>query len=203
MLKKSKRREKVKWAYGCNMAIKVHGASFQKAAFKNFQQFFGMLNWRMTWGIVWIRPKSQSSKSFIRLYIWWRVKILIVYKVQDKPEQQHQFLASQNRPTPFDRRFSAARKCRSLKKNSLTSGNSFGKGQPFFPLYFSSIHNIMTTDTNTEQISTLKEQGHVPVGKGRDAEPVNLYYEIHGSGAEKVLLVMGKRSILLCYMTGY
>lgn len=50
----------------------------------------------------------------------------------------------------------------------------------------------MTTDTNAEQSSTLKEQGHVSVGKGRDAEPVNLYYEIHGSGAEKVLLVMGK-----------
>jgi hypothetical protein len=90
-----------------------------------------------------------------------------------------------------------------LKTKSLTSGNSFEKGQPFFPIYFSSIHNIMTTDANAERNSTLKEQGHVPVGKGRDAEPVNLYYEIHGSGSEKVLLVMGKRFILLSYMTGY
>ncbi|KAI8338596.1 Alpha/Beta hydrolase protein [Chlamydoabsidia padenii] len=49
----------------------------------------------------------------------------------------------------------------------------------------------MSTNLNTQENPTLKEQGHVTVGKGRDAEPINLYYEIHGSGPEKVMLVMG------------
>ncbi|KAI8068642.1 Alpha/Beta hydrolase protein [Gongronella butleri] len=44
----------------------------------------------------------------------------------------------------------------------------------------------------TEPLSaSLQEQGFVPVGKDREPVPVNLYYEIHGTGAEKVILVMG------------
>lgn len=39
---------------------------------------------------------------------------------------------------------------------------------------------------------TLQKKGHIQVGKKREAIPVNLYYEIHGSGQEKVVLVMGK-----------
>ncbi|ORZ11222.1 Alpha/Beta hydrolase protein [Absidia repens] len=49
----------------------------------------------------------------------------------------------------------------------------------------------MTENIKAEEHSTMTEQGYVPVGQGRDATPVNLYYEIHGSGIEKVLLVMG------------
>ncbi|KAI9250554.1 Alpha/Beta hydrolase protein [Phascolomyces articulosus] len=40
--------------------------------------------------------------------------------------------------------------------------------------------------------STLVEKGHVDVAKnGRESKPVNIYYEKHGYGPEKVLLVMG------------
>ncbi|ORX44946.1 alpha/beta-hydrolase [Hesseltinella vesiculosa] len=45
----------------------------------------------------------------------------------------------------------------------------------------------MTIDTN----EFLLEHGFVPVANDRELAPVNLYYEIHGSGPEKVLMVMG------------
>ncbi|CAO0793364.1 unnamed protein product [Mucor circinelloides] len=39
--------------------------------------------------------------------------------------------------------------------------------------------------------TTLREKGHVEVGHSRQSAPIKLYYEMHGSGPEHVLLVMG------------
>jgi hypothetical protein len=39
---------------------------------------------------------------------------------------------------------------------------------------------------------TLREKGHVEVGHNRQSEPIKLYYEMHGNGPEKVVLIMGK-----------
>jgi hypothetical protein len=53
-----------------------------------------------------------------------------------------------------------------------------------------------------QHLSTLRENGHVEVGHSRKGDPIKLYYEIHGSGPEHVLLVMGKVSneyILTCF----
>ncbi|KAI8097683.1 Alpha/Beta hydrolase protein [Halteromyces radiatus] len=49
----------------------------------------------------------------------------------------------------------------------------------------------MTIETIAEEFSSLKEKGYVSVAKDRDSQPLNMYYEIHGSGIEKVVLVMG------------
>ncbi|KAI9482711.1 MAG: Alpha/Beta hydrolase protein, partial [Benjaminiella poitrasii] len=42
-----------------------------------------------------------------------------------------------------------------------------------------------------KHLSTLREQGHVEVGHLRQSKPIKLYYEMHGNGPERVLLVMG------------
>lgn len=43
-----------------------------------------------------------------------------------------------------------------------------------------------------KHLSTLREKGHVEVGLQRQSSPIKIYYEMHGNGPEKVLLVMGK-----------
>lgn len=43
-----------------------------------------------------------------------------------------------------------------------------------------------------KHLSTLREKGHVEVGHQRQSSPIKIYYEMHGNGPEKVLLVMGK-----------
>lgn len=42
-------------------------------------------------------------------------------------------------------------------------------------------------------LSTLSKKGHVEVGHKRQSTPTKIYYELHGNGPERVLLVMGKR----------
>lgn len=42
-----------------------------------------------------------------------------------------------------------------------------------------------------KNLSTLNEKGHVEVAHNRESAPVKLYYEMHGNGPQKVLLVMG------------
>lgn len=41
-------------------------------------------------------------------------------------------------------------------------------------------------------LSTLSKKGHVEVGHKRQSTPIKIYYELHGNGPERVLLVMGK-----------
>ncbi|CAO3640221.1 unnamed protein product [Cunninghamella echinulata] len=48
----------------------------------------------------------------------------------------------------------------------------------------------MTVDTS-KYTETINKKGHIPVGKNREPTPVNIYYELHGNGSEKVVLVMG------------
>jgi len=43
----------------------------------------------------------------------------------------------------------------------------------------------------TNSPATLQHSGHVEVGHGREAKPIRLFYEMHGTGHERVLLVMG------------
>ncbi|KAI8985282.1 Alpha/Beta hydrolase protein [Pilobolus umbonatus] len=43
----------------------------------------------------------------------------------------------------------------------------------------------------TNSPATLQHSGRVEVGHGRETKPIKLYYEMHGTGPEKVLLVMG------------
>ncbi|KAI9249605.1 Alpha/Beta hydrolase protein [Helicostylum pulchrum] len=45
-----------------------------------------------------------------------------------------------------------------------------------------------------KHLSTLREKGHVEVGLQRQSSPIKIYYEMHGNGPEKVLLVMGLSS---------
>lgn len=45
-----------------------------------------------------------------------------------------------------------------------------------------------------KNLSTLNNKGHVEVAHNRESAPVKLYYEMHGNGAQKVLLVMGMYS---------
>lgn len=45
-----------------------------------------------------------------------------------------------------------------------------------------------------KNLSTLNEKGHVEVAHNRESAPVKLYYEMHGNGPQKVLLVMGMYS---------
>lgn len=40
-------------------------------------------------------------------------------------------------------------------------------------------------------LSTLSKKGHIEVGHKRQSSPTKLYYELHGSGPERVLLIMG------------
>lgn len=42
-----------------------------------------------------------------------------------------------------------------------------------------------------KHLSTLNQKGHVEVAHTREYSPVKLYYEMHGNGPQKVLLVMG------------
>lgn len=42
------------------------------------------------------------------------------------------------------------------------------------------------------ELSTLCQKGHIEVGHKRQSAPIKLFYEVHGSGPEKVLLIMGK-----------
>ncbi|KAI7906189.1 Alpha/Beta hydrolase protein [Cokeromyces recurvatus] len=42
-----------------------------------------------------------------------------------------------------------------------------------------------------KHLSTLREKGYVQVGHQRQRKPIKLYYEMHGNGPERVLLVMG------------
>jgi hypothetical protein len=42
-----------------------------------------------------------------------------------------------------------------------------------------------------KNLPTLREKGYVEVGLSRQAIPTKLYYEMHGNGPEKALLVMG------------
>jgi pimeloyl-ACP methyl ester carboxylesterase len=43
-------------------------------------------------------------------------------------------------------------------------------------------------------LSTVRETGFLEVAKKREDEPVKIYYELHGEGPEKVVLVMGLNS---------
>ncbi|KAG2199157.1 hypothetical protein INT47_009896 [Mucor saturninus] len=43
-------------------------------------------------------------------------------------------------------------------------------------------------------LSTLSKKGHVEVGHKRQSTPIKIYYELHGNGPERVLLVMGLSS---------
>ncbi|GAN07324.1 alpha/beta-hydrolase [Mucor ambiguus] len=49
----------------------------------------------------------------------------------------------------------------------------------------------MQFSSQMKQLTTLREKGHVEVGHSRQSAPIRLYYEMHGSGPEHVLLVMG------------
>ncbi|KAI8077380.1 Alpha/Beta hydrolase protein [Gilbertella persicaria] len=40
-------------------------------------------------------------------------------------------------------------------------------------------------------LSTLQEAGHVEVGHQRQFKPIKIYYEMHGNGPKRVMLVMG------------
>lgn len=42
-----------------------------------------------------------------------------------------------------------------------------------------------------KHLTTLQEKGHVKISHQRQSTPINLYYEVHGTGPEGVLLVMG------------
>lgn len=42
-----------------------------------------------------------------------------------------------------------------------------------------------------KHLPTLRQKGHVAVGHSRQAAPIKLYYEMHGNGPERVILVMG------------
>lgn len=45
-------------------------------------------------------------------------------------------------------------------------------------------------------IASLRQKGHINVNRDKQAEPVNLYYELHGDGPEKVVMVMGNVNIV-------
>ena len=44
-------------------------------------------------------------------------------------------------------------------------------------------------------LSTVRETGHVTVSEKRADPAFKLYYELHGDGPEKVLLIMGMESL--------
>jgi hypothetical protein len=49
----------------------------------------------------------------------------------------------------------------------------------------------MTVCSTLETVPTLTSFGKAMVGQGRGKKLIQLYYEIHGSGPEKVVLLSG------------
>jgi hypothetical protein len=60
------------------------------------------------------------------------------------------------------------------------------------PFFLSSLSSSLSLKIKMKYLSTLREKGHVQVGHQRQSAPIKLYYEMHGTGPERVLLVMGK-----------
>lgn len=58
----------------------------------------------------------------------------------------------------------------------------------FFSFSLRRPHSLNSSSMTRE---TLQKKGYIDVAENRESKPVNIYYEMHGTGPEKVLLVMG------------
>jgi hypothetical protein len=48
---------------------------------------------------------------------------------------------------------------------------------------------------STVQMPAAKTQGKIKAGEGRIGGPIEIYYELHGNGKNRVMLVMGKLNV--------